>query len=56
MKRLMISKQSILNANRVLVERKKASSNSPLKVGRLKFSAKEINSAYRKALENGKKL
>lgn len=55
MKTARISKQSVKNANRVLVERSRSQS-VPIRYSTIKLSASEINSAYRKVLNNGKKV
>lgn len=55
MKQLVISKQSVRDANRILVEKTKTSTVSNRRLF-IRFSASEINSAYKKVLANGKKI
>ena len=54
MQKIRISKESVQNANRVLIERR--SSSEPVRNVSIRLSAKEINSAYKKVLSNGKKV
>lgn len=55
MKPVRISKTSVQTANRILVERSRTST-LPVRVGSIKMSASEINSAYKKVLSNVKKV
>ena len=54
MEKIKISKESVQNANRVLIERR--SSTEPVRNISVRLSAQEINSAYKKVLSNGKKV
>ena len=55
MKPVRISKISVQTANKIIIERSRTSA-SPVRVGSIKMSASEINSAYRKVLSNVKKV